>query len=83
MADEARDLAEREHLAFIETSALTNDGVDTAFTRILEEIYAIHKERELAKGEEEEDMVVTRTDRVELAADEKEAEAPKSGGCCK
>merc|ERR1719253_795576 len=37
--DEALAFSERHNLAFIETSALDASGVDTAFQRILTEIY--------------------------------------------
>jgi Ras-related protein Rab-11A len=82
-SEEAQALAEREDLAFIETSALTGDGVETAFTRILEETYAIVREQELEKGEDEEELVVSRSDKVDLEAADKEAEPAKAGGCCK
>ena len=39
--EEAMEFAEKHNLAFIETSALDATGVDTAFQRILTEIYRL------------------------------------------
>jgi Ras-related protein Rab-11A len=46
--DEAMAFAEQHNLAFIETSALDASGVDTAFQRILTEIYRLMSRRNLA-----------------------------------
>ena len=49
--DEAMAFAEQHNLAFIETSALDASGVDTAFQRILTEIYRLMSRRNLANEE--------------------------------
>ena len=46
--DEAMSFAEQHSLAFIETSALDSTGVDTAFQRILTEIYRLMSRRNIA-----------------------------------
>ena len=46
--DEAMAFAEQHNLAFIETSALDASGVDTAFQRILTEIYRLMSRRNMA-----------------------------------
>lgn len=45
--DEAMSFAEQHNLAFIETSALDASGVDTAFQRILTEIYRLMNKRNM------------------------------------
>ncbi|KAA0155984.1 hypothetical protein FNF27_00269 [Cafeteria roenbergensis] len=80
--DEAQELAKREGLAFIETSALTKSGVDTTFSRILEEIHRIVKEQELDRGDDDAAAVVADGEAVVVDDDKADAKAP-SGGCCK
>ena len=46
--DEAMSFSEQHNLAFIETSALDSSGVDTAFQRILTEIYRLMSRRNVA-----------------------------------
>mmetsp|Transcript_24249 Transcript_24249/g.51526 ORF Transcript_24249/g.51526 Transcript_24249/m.51526 type:complete len:215 (+) Transcript_24249:230-874(+) len=46
--DEAMSFSEQHNLAFIETSALDASGVDTAFQRILTEIYRLMSRRNVA-----------------------------------
>ena len=46
--EDAKDFAEDNNLAFIETSALDASGVDTAFQRILTEIYRLMSRRNMA-----------------------------------
>ncbi|CAM9885320.1 unnamed protein product [Chrysoparadoxa australica] len=48
--DEAMAFAELHNLAFIETSALDAQGVDTAFQRILTEIYRLMNKKQIAAG---------------------------------
>ena len=45
--DEAMSFSEQHNLAFIETSALDSTGVDTAFQRILTEIYRLMSRRNI------------------------------------
>lgn len=47
-SEEAMDFAEKNELAFIETSALDSTGVEAAFTRILKEIFTIMSQRSMA-----------------------------------
>ena len=49
--DEAMAFSEQHNLAFIETSALDASGVDTAFQRILTEIYRLMSRRNMAAEE--------------------------------
>ena len=49
--DEAMSFSEQHNLAFIETSALDASGVDTAFQRILTEIYRLMSRRNVAAEE--------------------------------
>jgi Ras-related protein Rab-11A/Ras-related protein Rab-11B len=49
--DEAMAFSEQHNLAFIETSALDASGVDTAFQRILTEIYKLMSRRNMAAEE--------------------------------
>merc|ERR1712038_1778163 len=46
--DEAMAFSEQHNLAFIETSALDASGVDTAFQKILTEIYKLMSKRNMA-----------------------------------
>ena len=46
--EEAMEFAEKNDLAFIETSALDSSGVEVAFTRILKEIFTIMNQRNMA-----------------------------------
>jgi len=50
--DEAMSFSEQHNLAFIETSALDSSGVDTAFQRILTEIYRLMSRRNVAAEKE-------------------------------
>jgi len=81
--EEAAALAEREQIAFLETSALTDSNVANAFNMTLRRIHSIVKAHELAKGTDEvAEVEVDETDAVDLvsAAPAKDA---KAGGCCK
>lgn len=49
--DEAMSFSEQHNLAFIETSALDASGVDTAFQRILTEIYRLMSRRNIQAEE--------------------------------
>ncbi|EFJ14825.1 rab family GTPase [Selaginella moellendorffii] len=48
--EEAKDLAEREELFFMETSALEATNVDSAFFSVLTEIYRIVSKKSLSEG---------------------------------
>jgi Ras-related protein Rab-11A len=47
---DGRSFARKNGLAFIETSALDATGVDTAFQRILQEIYKTQTKKQLKNG---------------------------------
>lgn len=49
--DEAMAFSEQHNLAFIETSALDSSGVDTAFQKILTEIYRLMSRRNIVMEE--------------------------------
>jgi Ras-related protein Rab-11A len=80
--DTARELAEKEDLAFIETSALTKAGVETAFMRILEEIYRSIREQEVESGKAEAAEPEVKRGEV-VTIDTGKPDAKKAGGCCK
>jgi Ras-related protein Rab-11A/Ras-related protein Rab-11B len=74
--DEAMAFAEQHNLAFIETSALDASGVDTAFQRILTEIYRLMSRRNLANED-------TNQPSVTAGQSLKIGETTKKGkGCC-
>ena len=74
--DEAMAFAEQHNLAFIETSALDASGVDTAFQRILTEIYRLMSRRNLANEE-------TSQPSVSAGQTLKIGDAnPRKRGCC-
>ena len=74
--DEAMAFAEQHNLAFIETSALDASGVDTAFQRILTEIYRLMSKRNM-QAEDAANKMPGKSEAVKLggAADTKK-------GCC-
>jgi Ras-related protein Rab-11A len=74
--DEAMAFAEQHNLAFIETSALDASGVDTAFQRILTEIYRLMSRRNLA-NEDTNQPSVTAGQSLKIGET-----TTKSKGCC-
>eukprot|EP00551_Chaetoceros_affinis_P013677 CAMPEP_0203711978 /NCGR_PEP_ID=MMETSP0091-20130426/69795_1 /ASSEMBLY_ACC=CAM_ASM_001089 /TAXON_ID=426623 /ORGANISM="Chaetoceros affinis, Strain CCMP159" /LENGTH=338 /DNA_ID=CAMNT_0050589933 /DNA_START=213 /DNA_END=1231 /DNA_ORIENTATION=+ len=70
--DEAMAFAEQHNLAFIETSALDASGVDTAFQRILTEIYRLMSRRNLAAEEAASPNLNGATVKLDGEAEEKE-----------
>lgn len=74
--DEAMAFAEQHNLAFIETSALDASGVDTAFQRILTEIYRLMSKRNMA-AEGQESVSISAGKAIDL-----EGENETKGGCC-
>jgi Ras-related protein Rab-11A len=48
--EDAIEFAENQGLFFSETSALSGDNVDTAFFRLLEEIYGVVSKKTLERG---------------------------------
>jgi len=74
--DEAMAFSEQHNLAFIETSALDSSGVDTAFQRILTEIYRLMARRTMQSVEENQPSLSTGQS-ISLGPDN-----GKKKGCC-
>lgn len=88
--DESAAFAEKEGLAFIETSALEATNVDKAFNRILTEIYLLRREKVVDAGVPRSDLKAGERIRVCVrsntmtgdGADESGNESKKKGNCC-
>jgi Ras-related protein Rab-11A/Ras-related protein Rab-11B len=70
--DEAMAFSEQYNLAFIETSALDASGVDTAFQRILTEIYRLMSRRNMALEETANQPSFTSGQSIHLTTNEEE-----------
>merc|ERR1712007_145511 len=70
--DEAMAFSEQHNLAFIETSALDASGVDTAFQRILTEIYRLMSRRNVAAAGQS----------ISLSGGSKNTPEQNKKGCC-
>eukprot|EP00981_Chlorochromonas_danica_P012366 scaffold4845_cov159-Ochromonas_danica.AAC.18 len=83
--EDAMAFAERNNLAFIETSALDSTGVDEAFRQILTEIYRIMSKKAKTDEAGRGGNVPThgRTIPVDAKNTRKEPSKSSSGGCCK
>jgi Ras-related protein Rab-11A/Ras-related protein Rab-11B len=81
--DEAMAFAEKHNLAFIETSALDSTGVETAFHRILTEIYRLMSRKSM-NAEKDVPDVVLGGDTERITFDDAGGGAPKPAGgkCC-
>ena len=84
--EEATEFAEKNNLAYIETSALDATGVETAFTQLLTEIYKLVSRKTMAAESKGADGVGQRP-AVSLAGETIDVAAPKQdraqpGGCC-
>lgn len=82
---EAMHFAEAHDLAFIETSALDSTGVETAFHRILTEIYRLVSKEQQAKkdaGAGGPGGSLTSGEALVVTADSGEAGAGRSSTCC-
>ena len=86
---DGRSFARKNGLAFIETSALDATGVETAFQRILQEIYKTQTKKQLkttnggkTNGAAPVSMPVSRT--IQLSSTEAPNEEAKTAakGCC-
>lgn len=80
--EEAMAFAEKNNLAFIETSALEATGVDTAFQRILTEIYKLMSRKTIQA--EENATSLPSGDNIVITSDTADAsnKKKKKGGCC-
>lgn len=76
--EEAKAFCEREGLSFIETSALEATNVESAFQRILTEIYHIVSKKALAS----EEAVAAPASGTSIKVTEATPDAKKSSGCC-
>jgi Ras-related protein Rab-11A len=77
--DEAMAFSEQHNLAFIETSALDASGVDTAFQRILTEIYRLMSRRNVAAEEAGGQPSVSAGQTISL---NNSGAGGKKAGCC-
>jgi Ras-related protein Rab-11A/Ras-related protein Rab-11B len=75
--DEAMAFSEQHNLAFIETSALDASGVDTAFQRILTEIYRLMSRRNVAAEDAANQPSLTAGQTISLSQQD-----GKKKGCC-
>jgi len=76
--DEALALAEKHALACIETSALESTNVETAFTRLLSEIYTLMSSRQIADA----DAFRNQSGRSTNVLVETVQTPPPRNGCC-
>mmetsp|Transcript_2318 Transcript_2318/g.1661 ORF Transcript_2318/g.1661 Transcript_2318/m.1661 type:complete len:219 (-) Transcript_2318:48-704(-) len=83
--EDAMAFAERNNLAFIETSALDSTGVDEAFRQILTEIYRLMYQRAIA-AEGQKGGEAMRGERLNVNGNKKgkgKQPPPSNGACCK
>lgn len=80
--EEAMAFAEKNNLAFIETSALEATGVDTAFQRILTEIYKLMSRKTIQA--EENATSLPSGDNIVITSDTADAsnKKKKKSSCC-
>lgn len=92
---DGRSFARKNGLAFIETSALDATGVETAFQKILQEIYNTQARRQLRREKREESKSANRSNGASLnapgkgetihlatAGEDFNAHQQKKTGCC-
>ncbi|KAE8903800.1 Ras-related protein [Phytophthora fragariae] len=81
--EEAMAFAEKNNLAFIETSALEATGVDTAFQRILTEIYKLMS-RKTIQAEENATASLPTGNSIAITAENttENQKKKKKSGCC-
>lgn len=80
--EEAMEFAEKHNLAFIETSALDATGVDTAFQRILTEIYRLMSRKTIQADDNQASLPTG--DKIVISSDEigDTKSNKKKGTCC-
>lgn len=79
--EEAMAFAEKNNLAFIETSALEATGVDTAFQRILTEIYKLMSRKTIQA--EDNATALPSGNTIAITSDNADdAKKKKKSGCC-
>lgn len=77
--EDAQAYCEKEHLSFIETSALESTNVESAFKRILTEIYHIVSKKALAADDNQTE--ISQGTKIEIRDTPADSEKKKSG-CC-
>mmetsp|Transcript_34519 Transcript_34519/g.45405 ORF Transcript_34519/g.45405 Transcript_34519/m.45405 type:complete len:164 (+) Transcript_34519:197-688(+) len=77
--EEAMAFAEANDLAFIETSALDSTGVETAFHKILTEIYRLFSRKNMNTGGGDAAPSITPGEALVVTADEPSS---SGSGCC-
>lgn len=78
--EEAMAFAEKNSLAFIETSALEATGVDTAFQRILTEIYKLMSRKTIQA--EDNATALPQGNTISISKENVEDKKKKKSGCC-
>mmetsp|Transcript_21215 Transcript_21215/g.25688 ORF Transcript_21215/g.25688 Transcript_21215/m.25688 type:complete len:213 (-) Transcript_21215:395-1033(-) len=78
-SEEATAFAEANNLAFIETSALDSTGVDTAFQKILTEIYQLMSRRVMASTDDGGNNAVVPGQKIDVADT---SAVKEESGCC-
>lgn len=84
---DGRSFARKNGLAFIETSALDATGVDTAFQRILQEIYKTQTKKQLKNPSANANAPpsaagVSRGQAIQLQPESADEPVKAKGGCC-
>lgn len=77
--DDGKDLAERESLYFMETSALEATNVEKAFSEVLAQIHQIVSRKAVEAGDETATSVPTKGETINI---KEEASVWKRYGCC-
>lgn len=82
--EEAMAFAEKNNLAFIETSALEATGVDTAFQRILTEIYKLMSRKTMQTEENATTVSLPAGNSIAITAENttESQKKKKKSGCC-
>ena len=81
--DEATAFAEKHSLlAFVETSALDSTGVETAFHRILTEIYRLMSRKSMNAEKDVPDVLLKETERINFDDGGGDGPKPSGGKCC-
>jgi small GTP-binding protein len=80
--EEAKAFAEKNHLSFVETSALDSTNVEIAFQNILTEIYHLMSKPQLHEGEDDDSShPKTNSTTVQIRAVDLEEKPTSQGGC--
>eukprot|EP00599_Poterioochromonas_sp_BG-1_P002327 CAMPEP_0173147966 /NCGR_PEP_ID=MMETSP1105-20130129/9439_1 /TAXON_ID=2985 /ORGANISM="Ochromonas sp., Strain BG-1" /LENGTH=216 /DNA_ID=CAMNT_0014062531 /DNA_START=132 /DNA_END=782 /DNA_ORIENTATION=+ len=80
--EDAMSFAERNNLAFIETSALDATGVDEAFRTILTEIYRLMSKKAMNSDQNRGGGNVPTGKSITVRPNQNNQKKPQNGGCC-